>query len=143
MTAMNATDYQREGGPLDGGSYTTGSAPMTYARALEIARGPHPSRVLANTNGYRYGRFTEGRYGSVFVTMMGSHIATFTLEGVQLWSRGYVTVSTTEALSNLVTGGWFGTQNGVIMFRPYASPPPGPWGEPFAEGTVYPYPATS
>jgi hypothetical protein len=142
-TEQRVSDYQREGGPLAGGSYAVGSQPMTYERALEIARGKHPSRVLANTNGYRYGRFTEVHAnGSVRVDMMGSHIASFYPNGVQLWSRGYATPSTTEALGALVTGGWFFTSKGVVMFRSYgvdASPDC----RPLTEGQLFPYPDPS
>lgn len=108
-----------------------------YQRALDIARSQHPSRVLANTNGYRYGRFTEIHDGSVMVEMMGSHIATFTPEGVRLWSCGWVTTSTTEALSDLVTGGVFYTQQGVVYFRSYASDRR--TDVPLEEGQLFPY----
>lgn len=114
--------------------------PLDYSMALAIARSAHPSRVLANTNVYRYGKFTEappdGKHtGAVNVHMMGSHIATFTPSGVRLWWRGHVTVSSTEALSNLVSGGWFTTRSGEIRFRRYGVP-----GDQVAEeGALYPY----
>lgn len=111
-------------------------ASLDYGMAVEIALSKHPSRVLANTNGYRYGRFTFPGTGAVDVTMMGSHIARFTPAGVQLWSRGYVTVSTTEALSNLVTGAWFYAQNFRIYVARYSAPRER---EQFTEGTVFPY----
>lgn len=122
--------------------YVTGTEPMTYERALEIARSKHPSRILAITSVYRYGRFTEQSCGWVTVTMMGSHIATFRPDGVMLWSRGYVTVSTTEALSNLVTGGWFYTDKHVIYYERYGDRKPPdyrPVRKPFTDGTLFPY----
>jgi hypothetical protein len=94
-----------------------------YAGALAIARSGHPSRVLANTNGYRYGRFEERADGAVTVTMMGSHIATFHPNAVELWWRGYVTVSSTEALGNLCSAGWFYAEKGKIMFRSWDGGP--------------------
>lgn len=109
---------------------------MTYPDAVAIARSRHPSRVLANTLGYRYGQFAEQSGGHVTVTMMGSHIATFRPEGVQLWTRGWPTPTTTEALSALAAGVWFETRDGVVHVREYASPHPA---LPFAEGTIYPY----
>lgn len=101
---------------------------LDYAGALAIARSKHPARVVANTNGYRYARFTEcpadGRYeGSVNVHMLGEHIARFHVNAVELWWRGHVTVTSTEALSSLCRIGWFFTRGGKIMFRSYASHP--------------------
>jgi hypothetical protein len=55
-----------------GAPYTVPPAGVTYADALAIARSAHPSRVLANTGGYRYGHFTEQPGGSVTVTMMAA-----------------------------------------------------------------------
>lgn len=118
------------------GTGPAGQAMPDYRRAVEIAASAHPSRVLANTNGYRYGLFEDYEDGGVRVTMMRSHIATFLPEGVRLWSCGYVTVSTTEALSNLATGGWFCTTNGVIYFRRYSDPSVR---EPLEEGQLFPY----
>ena len=110
--------------------------PLNLEMAQAIARSKHPSRVLANTNGYRYGKFTE-RPGSgwVDVHLLGSHIATFTPGGLVLWTCGWATPSTTEALSNLVTGGWFSTRNGKVYFRRYASGTE----QLAAEGANYPY----
>ena len=51
--------------------------------------------------------------------MFGQHIATFTPEGVQLWSRGYVTVSTTEALGHLCDSRWFYARDRKIYTRRY------------------------
>lgn len=117
---------------------------MTYEVALEIARSAHPSRVLANTCVYRYGQFTEDEHsGWVTVTMMGSHIATFRPDGVMLWSRGYVTVTTTEALNELVTGGCFYTHNRVIYFERYDEPRQPPdyarIRHEFQDGMLFPY----
>jgi len=117
---------------------------LDYAGAVAIARSKHPSRVLANTNGYRFGRFTEveGIGGTeVQVHLMGSHIATFTPEGVFLWWRGWVTVSSTEAMNNLCSGGWFYTDKGKIMRRGYGSPS-GSERE-AREGDLYPYRITT
>jgi hypothetical protein len=96
-------------------------AGVTYADALAIARSAHPSRVLANTAVYRYGRFTENADHTVDVHMMGSHIARFWPGTVQLWWRGHVTTSLTEALSNLVTGGYFFADGRVVCFRDYSA----------------------
>lgn len=126
---------------MSGPPYTV-DKPPTYEYALEIARSAHPSRVLANTNGYRYGRFTEQSCSWVTVTMMGSHIATFRPDGVMLWSRDWVTVTTTEALSNLVTGGWFHTSGHVIYYESYGDRKPpeyAPVRHKFTDGTLFPY----
>jgi hypothetical protein len=104
-----------------GAPYTVPPAGVTYADALAIARSAHPSRVLANTAVYRYGRFTENADHTVDVHMMGSHIARFWPGTVQLWWRGHVTTSSTEALSNLVTGGYFFADGRVVCFRDYAA----------------------
>ena len=119
---------------------------VTHQMAQAIARSKHPSRVLANTNGYRYGRFEELYNGTVIVTMMGSHIATFRRSGVQLSSCGYRTQSTTEALSNLVSGGYFYTDKGVIYFSAYESTGCCPdcggthrTGQPFRDGQAFSY----
>jgi hypothetical protein len=117
---------------------------IDYELALAIARSKHPSRVLANTNGYRFGRFTEcppdGRHdGAVNVHMMGSHIAEFTPDGVRLWTCGWPTVSTSEALSDLVTGGYFYTDGGVVKFSRYETTGTSRKGEPITEGALYPY----
>jgi hypothetical protein len=121
-----------------GAPYGVPRSGVSYEQAVAIARSAHPSRVLANTMGYRYGRFTEQPDGSVDVEMMGSHIATFTPEGVQLWARGWATASTSEALSNLVTGGWFYTEAGETRFRSYADTPDRTV-HPFTEGGTYHY----
>jgi hypothetical protein len=110
-----------------GAPYTVPPAGVTYADALAIARSAHPSRVLANTRCYRYGRFTENADRTVDVHMMGSHIARFGPGSVRLWWRSHVTTSSTEALSNLVTGGYFFADGGEIHFRDYlASEAPRP-----------------
>ena len=67
------------------------SVPIDYGMARAIADSAHPSRVVANTSVYRYAKFvTAWNWLSlpVDVTMFGQHIATFTPEGVQLWSLG-------------------------------------------------------
>jgi hypothetical protein len=112
-----------------------------HSRAVEIAHSAHPSRVLANTYGYRYGLFEEQWDGSVTVTMMGSHIATFLPAGVRLWSCGRVTQTTTEALNALITCGRFYTRKGVIMFADYSQPRTAD--QPLAEGQMFPYAAGS
>jgi len=118
--------------------------PVDYHLALAIARSKHPSRVLAITDVYRFGKFTEcppdGRHpGSVVVRLFGNKIAEFFPEGVQLWTCGYATQSTTEALGNLVSGGWFYTSDRVVRFRRYGDG--GDWrtGKPAVEGAIYPY----
>ena len=116
---------------------------MDFRMALAIARSKHPKRVLAHTGVLRYGEFTESPWcavcgsaelspshvgrershdwePSVRVTMMGNCIATFHATGVTLWSCGRATVSTSEALSNLVTGGYFYHRDGKLFFSSYA-----------------------
>jgi hypothetical protein len=93
-----------------------------YDLALAIARSAHPSRVLANTNVYRYGRFTVPFEGVVDVHMFGQHIARFQPNAVEFWTRGYATPSTTEALSNLCSTGWFYTEGGQVYYRSYSAP---------------------
>jgi hypothetical protein len=119
------------------GTGPAGRAMPDYARAVEIARSAHPSRMLANTNVYRYGLFEEYESGGVTVRMMGSHIATFLPEGVRLWSCGWITTTTAEALNNLVTGGWFYTRNGVIYFHRYSDDRDTEL--PLEEGQLFPY----
>jgi hypothetical protein len=92
---------------------------MDYAGAVAIARSRHPKRVLANTSGYRYGYFEERADGVVVVHMMGQHIASFHPNAVELWWRGYVTVTSTEALSNLCEAGSFYAEKRKIIFAPY------------------------
>lgn len=115
--------------------------PIDYRMAVEIAASKHPSRVLANTNFYRYGRFTmvydSDSIRVVDVHMFGKHIARFTPEGVQLWSRGYVTVSTTEALGNLCDSAWFYAVNHKIVVRDYGMPHDE--ARLFTEGQTFPY----
>jgi hypothetical protein len=110
--------------------------PIDYGMAVEIALSAHPSRVLANTNFYRYGKFTFPGTGAVDVHMFGQHIARFTPAGVQLWSRGYVTVSTTEALGNLCDSAWFYARDRKIYSRAYAPPT---LETEFTEGQIFPY----
>jgi hypothetical protein len=116
---------------------------IDYRLALAIARSKHPSRVLANTAVYRYGKFLEGPGGQVTVTMMGNLIAVFTPEGVRLSGCGYATPSTSEALSNLVTGGYFYHDKGELTFSRYESTGCGGCGcrtgTPAADGALYPY----
>jgi hypothetical protein len=111
---------------------------IDYPLALAIARSQHPARVLAITNVYRYGRFTE-HDGVVDVHMMGSHIARFTRDGVRLWSCGYKTVTTAEALSNLVTGGYFYHDKRVLVFSSYQTTGRCRTGSPATDGALYPY----
>jgi len=135
----NLAEQDRLGPPyvVNYGTGPAGQAMPDYNRAVEIARSAHPSRMLANTNVYRYGLFEEQYDGSVTVTMMDSHIATFRPEGVQIWSCGWATRTTIEALSNLVPGGWFHTRDGVVYFRRYAAGRTPD--EPLEEGRVFPY----
>ena len=111
---------------------------IDYRLALAIARSKHPSRVLANTAVYRYGRF-EDRGDYVSVTMMGNEIARFTPEGVRLSGCGRPTVTTAEALGNLVTGGYFYHDKGVLIFSRYQSTGSHRTGTPAADGALYPY----
>ena len=110
--------------------------PIDYGMAVAIAQSKHPSRVLANTNVYRYGKFILAANGTVHVYMFGQHIARFAADGVQLWSRGYVTVSTTEALGSLCDSAWFYTEKRVIYTASYAAPRER---IPFTEGETFPY----
>jgi len=116
---------------------------IDYRMALAIARSAHPSRVLANTRVYRYGRFTEvtigGQTAYVCVVMMGTEIARFFPEGVQLFAGGHKTVTTADALSNLVTGGYFYHDKRVLYFSAYATTGSHRTGEPARDGAVYPY----
>jgi len=141
------------------------SMDIDYRLALAIARSKHPSRVVAITNVYRYARFTETRWCAtcasverspshvaeghftpshefspeVEVRLFGQHIATFHTNGVTLWSRGYQTTSTSEALSNLVTGGYFYHDKGQLIFSAYETTGTHRTGQPVAEGGFYPY----
>ena len=138
-----ATDALAEA-DAHGAPYVIPNRRIDYRMALAIARSAHPSRVLANTNVYRYGRFTEcppdGKHpGQVNVHMMGSQIAVFTPEGVRLSGCGYATPSTSEALSNLVTGGYFYHDKGVLIFSSYQTTGSHRTGTPAADGALYPY----
>jgi|SRR5215467_1661840 len=118
--------------------------PVDYWMALAVARSKHPSRVVAITSVYRYARFTEitevpGGVPVVAVHLFGQHIATYRPEGVQLWSRGYRTTSTSEALGNLVSGGYFYHDKGVLIFSAYESTGSHRTGQPHTEGATYPY----
>jgi hypothetical protein len=121
---------------------------IDYRLALAIARSKHPSRVLANTAVYRYGKFTEcppdgSHPGQVNVHMMGNLIAVFTPEGVRLSGCGRPTVTTSEALSNLVTGGYFYHADRKLIFSSYQTTGCGDCGcrsgQPAADGALYPY----
>lgn len=117
---------------------------MTYALAAEIAASAHPSRVLATTSVYRYGRFTEIPLVGIGVRLFGHRIALFTPDGLQLWTCGYSTASTIEAFNSLVTGGWFYRDKRVIYFERYGArqaPDYAPCREAFTEGQLFPYPA--
>jgi hypothetical protein len=109
-----------------------------YDLALAIANSAHPSRVLANTNVYRYGRFTIPFKGVVDVHMFGQHIARFQPNAVEFWTCGYATPSTTEALSNLCSTGWFYTDKGQVKYRSYSAPSQRP-DTPFVEGSSFHY----
>jgi hypothetical protein len=116
---------------------------IDYRLALAIARSKHPARVLAITNVYRYGRFCEvkiaGQTAYVCVVMMGSEIARFFPEGVQLFACGHKTQTTAEALGNLVTGGYFYHDKGVLIFSAYESTGSHRTGQPHDEATIFPY----
>jgi len=146
-----------------GAPYTVpGYGGVTYAEALAIARSAHPSRVLANTRVYRYGRFTatpwcavcgsaelapshtEGKPNhtwtpAVDVTLMGNRIATFHARGVTLYSCGYTTTTTSEALSNLVTGGYFYHDASKLYWSCFATSGGVSHTAPATEGDFYPY----
>lgn len=133
-------------------------ADMNYDIALAIAGSRHPSRVLAITNVYRYGRFTRSRWcavcasaesghgspghrftPSVEVRLFGNKIAEFQANGVQLSAAGHATASTTEALSALVTGGYFYTDKGAVMFSDYATTGSRRAGTPLRDFQFFPY----
>lgn len=116
--------YDRHGAP-----YVIAGYVSSLDDAQRIARSAHPSRVLATKGVYRYGKFEERTDGSVTVTMMGSHIATYTTEGVHLWSRGHRTLSTSEALGTLALGRMAGHRNFVLYVG----------GEPLTEGQLFRY----
>ena len=140
--AADALAEQDAEGPRGPGYFPPFRSRMDYRMALAIARSAHPSRVLAHTAVYRYGRFTESPWcavcgsaelspshvgrershdwePSVVVTMMGNRIATFHATGVTLWGCGRPTATTSEALSNLVTGGYFYHRDRVLWFSSY------------------------
>jgi len=120
-------------------------ADVNYELALAIARSGHPSRVLAITNVYRFGRFTEvpadGKYtrGYVSVRLFGHEIARFYREGVQLTTAGYPTASTIEAFNSLVSGGYFYRDKGEIIFSAYETTGTRRTGTPFREGQTFAY----
>jgi hypothetical protein len=75
--------------------------------------------------------------------MMGNLIAVFTPEGVRLSGCGRPTVTTSEALSNLVTGGYFYHADRKLIFSSYQTTGCGDCGcrtgQPAADGALYPY----
>jgi len=75
----------------------------------------------------------------VAVVMMGSEIARFFPEGVQLFACGHKTVTTADALSNLVTGGYFYHDKRVLIFSAYGTTGSQRSGEPHDEATIFPY----
>jgi hypothetical protein len=127
----------QDGDGRHGGPYVITGRITSLADAQRIARSAHPARMLAHTNGYRYGRFTETGDGTVTVTLFGHAIATFAATGVRLDSHGYATASTTEAFGNLASGGWFYTSKGAIVFRAWRDEDRTE--HPFRDGTEYPY----
>jgi len=126
-------------GPRGPGYFPPFRSRMDYQMALAIARSAHPSRVLAHTGCYRYGRFTEvtiaGQTAYVCVVMMGTEIARFFPTEVQLFSGGHRSPSTSEALSNLVDGGYFYHDKGVLIFSRYGTGSRTPVGD----GQTYSY----
>jgi len=114
-------------------------ADVNYELALAIARSGHPSRVLAITNVYRYGKFTEGPAGQVLVHLMGNLIAVFSREGVRFSTCGWNTASTIEAFNALVSGGYFYRDKGEIIFSAYETTGTRRTGTKFVERGSYPY----
>ena len=112
---------------------------IDFRMALAIARSAHPKRVLAHTGMLRYGEFREITPEYVTVWMMGNCIARFRPEGVQLSACGRTTATTSEALSNLVTGGYFYHDGGVLIFSAYESTGSHRTGTPAPDGAAYPY----
>ena len=130
-------------GPQGPGYFPPLRSRMDYRMALAIARSAHPSRVLAHTGCYRYGRFTEvtiaGQTAYVCVVMMGTEIARFFPTEVQLFSGGHRSPSTSEALSNLVTGGYFYHDGGKLIFSRYDTTGSQRRGTPVGDGQTYSY----
>jgi hypothetical protein len=122
--AMLAHAVAELAGADEGGHPYAQPRGLTYWQALAVARSPHKSRVLAIKRVYRWGKFGENDKGEVTVTMMGNVIAVFTRHNVRLSPCGHAGPSTTEALTNLVTGGVFYTEKGVVYFERYGSGTP-------------------
>lgn len=153
--AAEALAAEDQAGPRGPGYLLPQRSRLDYRMALAIARSAHPSRVLANTGGYRYGRFEERGWAVddgtaqppvVTVTMMGNRIAVFRPEGAELSSCEYRTTSTSEALSNLVTGGYFYQHKGKLIFSRFDTTRDCPdcgcshrEGHPARDGQLYPY----
>jgi hypothetical protein len=144
QAAARLAEEDKRGAPYVVPSWDAGGTqiPVDYAMALAVARSAHPSRVLAVTNVYRYGRFAERGSGVVTVTLMGNVIAIFRPGAVQLFSCGYRTRTTAEALGNLVTGGYFYHDKGVLMFSAYETTGSHRTGTRAVDGTSYPYKRT-
>jgi hypothetical protein len=139
IRAQQEADARLAEADAKGAPYVVGYYGVSYHDAVAIANSQHPSRVLANTNGYRFGRFTEQDDGTVVVDMMGSRIAEFDEDGVKLSSCGWVSPTTSEALSQLVTGGYFYTDKGVIKFSAYETTGSQRLGHPFTDGQRFGY----
>ena len=143
LAADALAEHDEHGARYSNGYMLPYHSRMDFRMALAIARSKHPKRVLAHTGVLRYGEFTESPWcavcgsaelspshvgrershdwePSVRVTMMGNCIATFHATGVTLWGCGRPTASTSEALSNLVTGGYFYHRDRVLWFSSYA-----------------------
>jgi hypothetical protein len=58
---------------------------------------------------------------------------------VTLYSCGHKTQTTAEALGNLVTGGYFYHDKGVLIFSAYETTGSHRTGTPAADGAFYPY----
>ena len=112
---------------------------IDFRMALAIARSAHPKRVLAHTGMLRYGEFREITPEYVTVWMMGNCIARFYPDHVQFSACGRTTATTSEALSNLVTGGYFYHDKGVLIFSRYDTTGSQRRGTPAPDSRTYSY----
>lgn len=126
-------------GPQGPGYFLPYRTRIDFRMALAIARSKHPKRVLAHTAVYRYGEFRMITPDYVTVWLMGNCIARFRPEGVQLSGCGRTTATTSEALSNLVTGGYFYHDNFKLIWSAYETTGSHRTGTPAVDGALYPY----
>jgi hypothetical protein len=94
---------------------------MNYTQAKAQAEGGKALAVSNAGGRKRYAKFRVNDAGDVDVTLFRTVIAVFMPNGVCVFTGGYNTATTREALNTLVPGGNFWTQQRITKWAPYSS----------------------